>query len=68
MKKEVGYLYRNIKVCSAHFETEMFATSSKKNLKNTAVPTLFNIPNPPARIGVKRRHLLRDGATDGTSK
>ncbi|CAB3995337.1 Hypothetical predicted protein [Paramuricea clavata] len=32
---------------------------SKKKLIMGAVPTLFDIPNPPPRIGTKRRLLVR---------
>ena len=37
----------------------MFATEAKKHLKCKAVPTLFEIPNPPPRIGTKRKLLER---------
>ena len=49
MKKDVGYLYRNIRICSARFEDEMFSTPSKTSLKTGAFPTLFKNPNPPAK-------------------
>lgn len=68
IQKDAEYLYRNVRICSAHFEDEMFVhvTESKKTLKITAIPTLFNIPNPPARIGVKRRLVQSKEAPDLT--
>ena len=33
---------------------------SKKRLKTEAFPTLFNIPNPPPKVGAKRRLLVRE--------
>ena len=67
--KDAAYLHCNARICSAHFEEEMFASGSKgkKNLKMTAVSTLFNVPNPPARIGVKRRLIERKGTSDVTN-
>jgi hypothetical protein len=34
--------------------------TSKKILKSEAFPTLFNIPNPPPKVGAKRRLLVRE--------
>lgn len=59
MKKDAEYLYNNIRICSAHFEDEMFKPSKKKLIAE-AVPTLFDVPNPPPRIGTKRRLLVRE--------
>ena len=61
------------RICSTHLKEEMFASWSKAKatLKMTAIPTLFNVPNPPARIGVKRRLVERKGmpeVTNTTSK
>ena len=66
IQKDAEYLYRNVRICSAHFEDEMFVTESKKTLKITAIPTLSNIPNPPSRIGVKCRLVRRKEAPDLT--
>ena len=60
MKKDAKYLNGNIRICSDHFEPEMFEKSSKKTLTRNATPTLFNIPNPPPRVGQKRRLLHRE--------
>ena len=48
----------NLKLCGDHFEEEMFL--NKKRLKSEAYPTLFNIPNPPSRLGTNRRLLVRE--------
>ena len=55
MRKDAawGYLYRNIRLCSEHFENEMFTNNSKKALTTDAAPTLFQIPNPLLQIGQK---------------
>lgn len=41
---------------------------SKKNLTTEAVPTLFDVPNPPPRIGTKRRLLVREDPLNKTCK
>ena len=55
-------LYKNIRLCSRHFEECMFTSSRKSRIKSDAVPTIFDIPNPPPRIGAKRRLLFRQEA------
>ena len=45
-----------------HFEAGQFEQNRKdgvKKLKPFAVPTLFNVPNPPKRIDNERRILKR---------
>lgn len=37
----------------------MFLNFQKNRLKPDAKPTLFDIPNPPAKVGSKRRKLQR---------
>ena len=42
-------------VCSNHFEDSQFMNISTKNkLIHTAVPTLMNMPNPPAKLTPSR--------------
>ena len=42
-------------MCQNHFEDSQFTNvSTKKRLITTAVPTLFDIPNPPQKIAPKR--------------
>ena len=38
----------------------MFSNESKSRLRRDAKPTLFNIPNPPARVGFKRKMVERN--------
>ena len=40
----------------------MFLNFQKNRLKPDAKPTLFDIPNPPAKVGSKRRKLHRTDA------
>ena len=41
----------NYELCSNHFEESQFTNKEKKNwLIQTAVPTLFDVPNPPAKV------------------
>jgi hypothetical protein len=42
--------------------------TSKKILKSEAFPTLFNIPNPPPKVGAKRRLLVREEPPQKHSK
>lgn len=65
IKRDPGSLC-NLKICGDHFEKEMFA--SKKRLKSEAFPTLFNIPNPPPKVGAKRRLLVREEPQEKHSK
>lgn len=55
LKKDAEYLYKNCRICAEHFEDMMFSNPLRNRLNPQAKPTLFNIPNPPAKIGVKRR-------------
>ena len=41
-------------LCSVHFEESQFTSVKKNWLKKTAVPTLFDIPNPPPSVTTKR--------------
>ena len=43
-------------MCAKHFEDIMFMNSSSKNqLRHDAVPTVFNVPNAPQTITVRRK-------------
>jgi hypothetical protein len=63
LKKSPKYLPQNCKLCSIHFEECIFSNQSKSRLRRDANPTLFNIPNPPARVGFKRKLIERDPIT-----
>ena len=57
LKKDAQYLHKNCKICAEHFEDVMFSNPLKNRLNPQAKPTFFNIPNPPATIGVKQRAI-----------
>ena len=59
INKTSEYLYKNCKLCAQHFEDAMFTNHLKYRLNAQAKPTIFNIPNPPQRVGQKRRTLQR---------
>ena len=63
LKKKSKYLHQNSKLCSEHFEECMFSNEAKTRLKRDAKPTLFNIPNAPAKVGLKRRRINREPET-----
>jgi len=55
LKRDPAYLNRNCRLCSDHFENSEFVNaSSRDKLKRTAVPTVFNVPNPPKRLSSAR--------------
>ena len=60
LKRNVGYLNNNIRLCGEHFEEGMFMDQTKRQLIPQASPALFDIANPPPLIGVKRRLLFRE--------
>ena len=55
-KEEItARLNKNNVMCQNHFEDNQFTNvNTKRRLVRTAVPTLFDIPNPPPRITCKR--------------
>lgn len=59
MDKSPEYLNSNCKLCSDHFEDCMYYNYLRNRLKSDAKPTLFNIPNPPAKVTSKRRALQK---------
>ena len=53
--------------CEYHFEESQFENRRAdgwRKLRPDAVPTIFNVPNPPKLLGCKRRVLHRDTAVD----
>ena len=48
-------LHRSYRLCSNHFEDSQFMNSDKKRLVWNALPTLFDVPNPPKTVGTKRK-------------
>jgi len=55
------YLNNNCRLCAEHFEEDQFSNRMTKNrLKWNAVPTLFNVPNPPKTLSTPRRTMKRE--------
>jgi hypothetical protein len=49
------YLHKNRGFCADHFEECIFMNTANKNkLVVNAVPTLFDVPNPPPQVATKR--------------
>ncbi|GFO33638.1 THAP domain-containing protein 1 [Plakobranchus ocellatus] len=46
-KKSPTKLHRSSAICEEHFEPSCFRQTKRKLLTQNAVPTIFNIPNPP---------------------
>ena len=54
--KSTEYLSANCKLCADHFEPSQFMNSQiRKKLVWNAVPTVFQVPNPPKRIDGGRK-------------
>ena len=62
MNKSAEYLYNNCKLCAEHFEDCMFTNHERNRLNTQAKPTLFKIPNPPPKVGQKRRAINNNEA------
>ena len=53
-------LHKNYRICADHFEPSQFMNPENRNkLIHCAVPTLFNIPNPPHKLQGKRQLPFR---------
>ncbi|KAK7496585.1 hypothetical protein BaRGS_00012237, partial [Batillaria attramentaria] len=64
-KKTPEQLYRSAVLCSEHFEESQFMnTALKKRLVWNAVPTVFDIPNPPPRLTGKRPPVERSASVE----
>lgn len=58
--KSAEELYRNYSLCSNHFEDSQFMNAKLKNkLIKTALPALFDVPNPPPIVTPQRRSVKR---------
>ncbi|XP_049774352.1 UDP-sugar transporter UST74c isoform X2 [Schistocerca cancellata] len=55
LKKDVLYLHNNVKFCALHLESNQFMSAEKKTLVWNAVPTLFDMPNKPQLVTMKRK-------------
>ena len=48
-------LHKNRRLCSKHFEDSQFFNPKLKNrLVHDAIPTIFDVPNPPNPVTPKR--------------
>ena len=57
-------MYNAYTLCSKHFEDSQFMNPAKKNsLIHTAVPTIFDVPNPQPSVTPKRPLPKRTCAT-----
>ncbi|XP_076469856.1 uncharacterized protein LOC143300182 isoform X2 [Babylonia areolata] len=65
LRKTADHVKRNCFLCSDHFEDRQFKNAEKKELGLNwkAVPTLFNVPNCPQQVTLKRRLPSRNKAT-----
>jgi len=56
--KSPQQLYDNYLLCAEHFEPSQFMNSAtRSSLIHCAVPTIFNVPNPPKGLALKRSKL-----------
>ncbi|XP_049786936.1 52 kDa repressor of the inhibitor of the protein kinase-like [Schistocerca cancellata] len=55
MKKDPVYLCDNIRFCSLHFEQNQFMNADNNKFVWNAVPALFDIPNKPSQLTMKRK-------------
>ena len=53
LNKSPKYLHNNCRICSMHFEPSQILCTGR--LVWNAVPTIFNIPNPPKKVTLKRK-------------
>jgi len=52
-------LNRNYRTCAKHFEDSQFINENHNSLIWNSVPTLFEVPNQPAKITPSRRVITR---------
>ncbi|XP_049781106.1 52 kDa repressor of the inhibitor of the protein kinase-like [Schistocerca cancellata] len=55
MKKDPVYLYNNIRFCSLHFEQDQVMNADNNKLVWNAVCTLFDIPDKPPQLTMKKK-------------
>ena len=58
--KSATYLNKNCRLCEKHFEcSQFYNAASRDRLLPFAIPTLFEIPNPPRMLDCGRRILRK---------
>lgn len=55
LRKDIIYLHTNVRLCSNHFELTQFMNEKRNSLVWNAIPTIFDIPNPPKSLSIKRK-------------
>ena len=60
--KSLEYLYENVTLCSEHFEASQYYSGGSKRLRRDAVPTLFDVPNPPKPVTSRRPLIVQQEA------
>ena len=56
MKRSPEYCNKNLRLCSNHFEDSEFVSILLRNrLNKDAIPTVFDVPNPPHKLAEKRK-------------
>ncbi|XP_047104372.1 uncharacterized protein LOC124723226 [Schistocerca piceifrons] len=69
LQKDFLYFHNNVKFCALHFESNQFMSAEKKTLVWNAVPTLFDVPNKPQLVTMKRKlSYKRESVTAKTIK
>lgn len=53
-------------ILQLHFEESQFeiVENGKQKLKKSAIPTLFNVPNPPKRLDAERNSVFKKSDPD----
>lgn len=65
--KSTEYLYANCRLCEKHFEdSQFYYAPTKTRLLPYAVPTLFDVPDPPPLICSRNRTLRKRSAPQAT--
>ena len=60
-KVPLNKLY-NLELCSIHFEDSQFRNKEKRNrLMPNAIPTLFQVPNPPSNGNTTKAFEIKKG-------
>ena len=62
--KTVEELHSSYRLCSRHFEDSQFMNNARTALIWCAVPTIFDVPNPPHQLSSKCRRTSRGHHND----
>ena len=56
VNRSPDYCSKNLKLCANHFEDSQFTSILLRNrLTKDAIPTIFDVPNPPQKFSIKRK-------------